>query len=358
VSTGQDSRPVHARLLIAILVFAAFLGPTAPRSAPQTVRLAPARQIHVPAGFRAEVYASGLERPTALAWSPRDRLYVTQETGKVVSVSPGSRRPRVEAGGFSTPLGLVWARGALYVSAQGTLWRISGGRRHVVLGNLPFGEHQQDNVVLSPDGRLYLGSGSTCDACTERSRLSAAVLSVRPDGTDLRVVARGLRNPYGLAFDRGGRLYASVNNLDKVPSPAETIVVVRSGRFYGWPRCWANAQLRRLVGSCSGVTQPVAFLEPHSSADGLVAYRGDAFGAAYQGNLFVALWGEYLHHRHGRRVERVVLDPSGDPLHARVGAFATGFDHPLAVTVDAEGALLVADWGRGVIYRIQAAGRP
>jgi glucose/arabinose dehydrogenase len=243
------------------------------------------------------------------------------------------------------------------VSAQGTLWRIAGGRKQVVLAKLPFGLHQQDNVVLGPDGRLYLGSGSTCDACRERSRLSAAVLSVRPDGTDLRVVGRGLRNPFGLAFDRG-RLYVSVNDLDKVASPAETIVALRAGRFYGWPRCWANARLRRLVGSCAGVTPPVAFLEPHSSADGLVAYRGSSFGRAYQGNLFVALWGEYLHHTHGRRVDRVRLSVDGDPRRPRVEAFATGFDHPLAVAVDAQGALLVADWGRGVIYRIQAVGRP
>jgi glucose/arabinose dehydrogenase len=358
VSTGQDSRPVDARLLAAALVFAALLGLAAPRTATQTtVGLAAATRIHVPKGFRAEIYASGLERPTAMAWSPQGRLYVTQETGAVVSVSPGSRRPRVEARGFATPLGLVWARGALYVSARGALWRIAAGRRHSVLTKLPFGLHQQDNVVLGPDGRLYLGSGSTCDACRERSRLSAALLSLKPDGTDLRVVARGLRNPYGLAFG-DGRLYVSVNNLDKVASPAETIVVVRSGRFYGWPRCWANAQLRRLVGSCSGVTQPVAFLEPHSSADGLVVYRGKAFGPAYRGNLFVALWGEYLHHRHGRRVERVVLDPGGDPRRARVEPFATGFEHPLAVTEDFEGALLVADWAHGIVYRIQAAGKP
>jgi glucose/arabinose dehydrogenase len=348
---------MHARLLLTALVAAA-VGATAIAAAAGPQRLQAAPQIRVPAGFRAKIYASGLERPTAMAWSPRGRLYVTQETGAVVSVSPGSRQPRVEARGFATPLGLVWAHGALYVSAQGTLWRISGGRKHVVLAKLPFGEHQQDNVVLGPDGRLYLGSGSTCDACAERSRLSATVLSLRPDGSDLRVVASGLRNPYGLAFDKGGRLYVSVNNRDKVPSPAETIVAVRPGRFFGWPRCWANADERRLVGRCAGVTPPLAFLQPHSSADGLVAYRGSSFGPGYQGNLFVALWGEYLSHQHGRRIDRVVVAPSGEPRRARVTPFATGFDHPLAVAVDRQGALLVADWGRGVIYRIQAEGAP
>jgi hypothetical protein len=38
-----------------------------------------------------------------------------------------------------------------------------------------------------------------------------------------------------------------------------------------------------------------------------------------------------------------------------VTPFATGFDHPLAVAVGREGALLVADCGTGVIYRIRAA---
>jgi hypothetical protein len=39
-----------------------------------------------------------------------------------------------------------------------------------------------------------------------------------------------------------------------------------------------------------------------------------------------------------------------------VTTFARGFDHPLALVVDPKGGLLVADWGRGVIYRIQSRG--
>jgi glucose/arabinose dehydrogenase len=301
-----------------------------------------ATAVKVPSGYRVEVFARGLERPTAMVFGPRGVLYVTQESGEVVSIRRGAR-PRVILRGFRTPLGLDWHRGALFVSAQGTLWRIERGERRAIVRNLPFGRHQQDNVV-ERRGRLYFGSGSTCDVCSERSRLSAAVLSVLPDGRDLRVVARGLRNPYGLAADpRTGRLYASVNERDELGDnePAETIVEIRPGRHFGWPRCWPSHRRKRLVGNCRGVTPPVAFLEPHSAPGGMAFWRGA---------LYVAEWGEYLKRTHGRKVTRVVLRPG---RRAVVSTFATGFEHPLAVTYDHRDALLVADHGRGVIYRIR-----
>ena len=80
------------------------------------------------------------------------------------------------------------------------------------------------------------------------------------------------------------------------------------------------------------------------------------FPAAYRGNLFVAEWGQYDSTAHGRRVVRVLLGPDGTT--GVVKPFASGFEHPLGLVVDPEGALLVADWGRGVIDRIQADGAP
>ena len=311
-----------------------------------SLHLPPARGITVPPGFRAEIFASGLHAPTAMAFGPDGRLYVAEQAGDVVTVPPRSHRPTLVAGGFRTPLGLAWGGRTLYVSAQGRLsaLRLHRGRlrrERTVTSGLPFGEHQQDGVVVAPDGRLYLGSGSTCNACRETDPRSAAVLSMRPDGSDLRVVARGLRNPYGLAVEPGtGRIFASVNGRDDLgdAQPADSVVVVRPGRNYGWPRCWPSYSERRLVGACRGVTPPLAYLEPHSSADGLVFWRGE---------LYVALWGQYYSDAHGRYVVRV------NPRSGRVSTFAHGFVHPLAVTVDGPGGLLVADYGSGIVYRFR-----
>ena len=306
--------------------------------------LRPARALQPCCGLVAEVYATGLKRPTALAFGPDGLLYATQETGEVVAVGRGSSRPRPLARGFATPLGLAWVGSTLYVSAQGSVSRLEvRGRRVVsrrkIVAGLPFGRHQQDTVALGPDGRLYLGSGSTCDACRERDRRSGAILSFRRDGGDLRVVARGLRNPFGLVF-AGETLYVSDNARDDLGAsePAETIVRIRAGADYGWPRCWASWRLRRLQGSCRGVTPPVAYLEPHSAASSLAVWRG---------GLVVAEWGQYLSERWGRKLVRVNVRTG------RSSTLAGGFEHPLGLAVEPRsGGLLAGDWGRGVIYRV------
>ena len=86
------------------------------------------------------------------------------------------------------------------------------------------------------------------------------------------------------------------------------------------------------------MTKPVAYLEPHSSANTLAFWRG---------SLFVAEWGQYLSERWGRKLVRV------DVRSGRSTTFADGFEHPLGLAAEPRGGgLLVGDWGRGVVYRL------
>ena len=129
-----------------------------------------------------------------------------------------------------------------------------------------------------------------------------------------------------------------MNARDDVPSPAESIVEVRQGRHFGWPSCWPSWRAKRLRGACRGVAQPLAYLEPHSSPNGIAFWRG---------RLYVAEWGQYNSARFGRKVVEV------HPRTGRSRTFVDGLTHPLAVATRA-GALLVADWETGVIHRIRA----
>ena len=79
-------------------------------------------RIRVPAGFRVTVFARGLAQPTAVAWGPDGRLYVTQTGGAIAAVdSTGRTHPFTGARG--TPLGLVWVGRRLFVSETGRIER-------------------------------------------------------------------------------------------------------------------------------------------------------------------------------------------------------------------------------------------
>ena len=43
--------------------------------------------ISVPPGFRVETFARGLNQPTAMAYGPDNRIYVTQNGGEIVRIS-------------------------------------------------------------------------------------------------------------------------------------------------------------------------------------------------------------------------------------------------------------------------------
>ena len=292
---------------VLLAAFLAFAGLSSGRGL-----LRPAPELRVLSGYTAERYATGLSRPTAMAFGPDGRLYVAQETGQIVVVGVGSAKPRVLARGFHEPLGLAWSGPRLFVSSRGRLDSLNLvdktlRARRTLLKGLPNGRHQQDNVVVGADGRLYLGSGSTCDVCKEKDARSATILSVLPNGRDLRIVAKGLRNPYGLAFQPGtGRLYVTVNGRDDLgEEPAEMLVEVSQGRNFGWPGCWPSWKRKQLAGQgCAGVTPPVAYLEPHSAAAGsrsrpMAGRRTSRCGAPYFGR------------KHGRTVVRLTFDTAG-----------------------------------------------
>lgn len=347
----------------------------APATAPalkqlQTANDAPiAPAIHLPVDFHAYIFAEGLDRPTSLAFGPDGRLYVADQSGSVVAMEnragrEANRQQLIRVGG--TLLGIAFrpATRDLYLSTTGRVMVArakddgSFGTPTVVVDSLPTGRHQNDQIAFTKDGKwFFVGIGSTCDACRESDSRSASIMRFAEDGSQQEVYAHGLRNPFGLAIHpESGELFATDNGRDVpvVGVPDELNVVTENGN-YGWPDCWGRGQ-----GShCEGTIPPIAEFQEHASADGLAFYTGASFPQDYLGNAFVALWGGNIPVPSvGKRVDRVVLSRTNGQWQGTVTSFASGFDHPIAVAVGSEdGALYVADYGGGQIYRIIWEGR-
>ena len=247
---------------------------------PASAALVPAGAgLRAPAGIRADVFVTGLPRPTAFALDSRGRLWATSGSGVATRqdgvwlVARKGARPRQIVRGVPTPLGLSWIGDELFVAEKGRVRaysRLAGtrfGRARTVRSGIPVGRHQNAGITGGPDGRVYLGIGSPCDSCRPTSRVSATVVSFPPNGSDLRVVARGLRYAYGLAFLPGtADLFATENGRDDLGlnQPPDELNLIRAGRDYGYPGCWHQGGT-----PCRRKVPPVVRLAPHASADGL-----------------------------------------------------------------------------------------
>ena len=193
--------------------------------------------------------------------------------------APGAT-PKAILTNLHTPLGLVWDGGVLYVASAGRIDAYSGlsngafaTRRTVVTFEAGVGE--VNGLALAPDGRLVVGVSAACDACTPASKQAAAVLTMRTDGTDLTVLASGIRAPVGLAYVPGtDDLLVTMNQRDDLgdATPGDWLALVRAGQAWGFPDCYGQGGE-----ACQGVPAPVAVLDKHAAVSG-VAVVSDHFG--------------------------------------------------------------------------------
>ena len=308
-----------------------------------------------PTGLAASVYGRGPANVAAMAFDPSGRLWFSTAAyddkgtdGVYLLPKVGASPVRVLAG-LHTPLGLLWSGGSLYVASKERVdaWSGLAGThfsRHRTVLTLPTGVGESNGLVLAPDGRLQLGISAPCDHCAPSSRFSASVVSFRPDGSDLRIDARHIRAPVGLAYyPHTDDLFVTMDQRDDLGSrtPGDWLAVVRDGEDWRFPSCYGQGGR-----ACSGVPDPVATLDPHAGVDG-VAIVTDQLGPSLTDSAIVAEWAT-------GQVQQVALTRSGDTYTGETAAFLTGIRHPSAVVVDPAGSLLVADWTTGTIYRIAA----
>lgn len=186
----------------------------------------------------------------------------------------------------STPYyGLVFTHGRLFASGNNRIvsapW-VAGslGAPKVIFERPATDLPYLETMAAGPDGRLYLGTGDAGDSGAIGAKLSGRVIAINRDGSGLEQLAKGLRQPFGIAFLQGDPVpYLGVESGDGKTNPPDFLVHAVRGSDFGFPDCeWATDQ----TGACARKSKPAVMFPPHASPTGLVG-RGSTIFAAFFG---------------------------------------------------------------------------
>lgn len=261
--------------------------------------------------------AQGIASITMLAFGSDGSLYAARPaTSEIIRLIPDGkgffRPPQTFAANLPEP-----PNGLTYDDKDGPTWYASGDsmivrlrdrsgdgsingpdEQEIIVKGLPGGAGRwMGNVRVGPDRRLYVTKGSACDTCTQSDARQGTLMSFAPDGNDMRIVARGLRDSYDFDWSPiDGTLYIVDNARPDLPAELDAIT---------------PGQLNGGQPVDFGTTVPILTFEMGSHPMGVAFYEGAAF-PAFKGNLFVALSGSWNGKTTtGFAVMRVIFSPDG-----------------------------------------------
>jgi glucose/arabinose dehydrogenase len=340
----------------------------------------PIDKMKLPAGFKAEIWATGLVGARAMTMNEdQTKMWVgTRGIGRIYEVTnEGDKRSvKVVAEKLTQPTS-VYANGALYVFAIDKVLRYDNAAKGVAgqpvdmtkAFDLPPQQHHNWKYVrVGADKKLYVPFGAPCNIC-EPEKPYAQIRRYNLDGSGMEVIATGVRNTQGFDWHpKTGQLWFTDHGRDWLGDAGpedELNVLAKEGSNFGYPYCHAKGIVDPDVAkgkkdACKGVALPLTTMGPHAAVMGIHFYTGSMFPKEYQNVAFVARKGSWNRtNKFGYDVVTVRTDATGKS--ATVKPFATGFMNPkdnsfwgrpayLAQLKD--GSLLVSDEQLGAIYRI------
>ncbi len=287
-------------------------------------------------------------------------------------------------GGLHSPFGMALIGHDFYVANTDALMRFSyfeGQTRISSPGtkvvDLPAGRinhHWTKNVIAAEDGsKLFVTVGSNSNVAengidVEEGR--AAIWEVAPDGTH-RLFATGLRNPNGMAWEPSRQtLWTVVNERDEIGNELvpDYLTSVEEGGFYGWPYSYFGSHLDSRVSPprpdlVARAKVPDYAVGAHTAALGLAWSGGTRLPAPFTEGMFIGQHGSW--NRSPASGYKVIFVPfrQGRPFGAPLEVLSGFLDsqgralgRPVAVAIDRQGALLVADDVGNCIWRVTAQG--
>jgi glucose/arabinose dehydrogenase len=350
----------------------------------------------VPAGFKVEEFAAGLENPRLIRAAPNGDLFIAESRAgrvRVLRAAAGAGKAETNeifADGFDRLFGIAFYPPGpdpqyVYVANTGSVVRFpyrngdlkARGPAQMIVPDIPSGGqltgggHWTRDIAFSKDGKkMYVSVGSHSNVWEnprENEERRADILEYNPDGTGGRIYAYGIRNAVGIAINpQTGELWASVNERDGLGDDLvpDYITRVREGGFYGWPWFYLGPnQDPRHPGKRlelrDKVIVPDVLIQSHSASLQMEFYTGAQFPQEFRGDAFASQHGSWNRARRtGYKVIRVPVR-DGAPT-GEYEDFITGFvtpagqvwGRPVGVTVGKDGSMFVTDDGSKTVWRI------
>jgi glucose/arabinose dehydrogenase len=328
-------------------------------------------------------YITGLASPTAMAYAPDGRLFITEQAGAVRIVTPQGQllpTPFLVTSNMRSDeerglLGIAFdpnftTNNYVYIfytenSLGARLSRFTANGDVVVPGSevvlLEYynisGNHRGGDVHFGPDGKLYLALGDAGEPLESQSvtTYNGKILRLNSDGSipsdnpttfvntsgqtlttsgQYRAIwAMGLRNPYRFSFHATtGKMHIN----DVGAGLWEEVNVGQAGKNYGWPTC---------EGLCSNTNAENPIYVHERGVEGCAItggafYTGNQFPVEYRDDYFIidycSTWLRYL--------------DSANNASATFPLTIPAFSVDLKTATD--GSLLIAGHGAGTISRL------
>jgi glucose/arabinose dehydrogenase len=346
------------------------------------------------------------------------------------------------AADFVPPItGINILAGDIYVTHRGyiTVIRANGARQNIISGLPCNGDFLASNVAFGPDGKIYFGQGTATNsgvvgtdnqwvfnhpllhdvpafysmlsgqnfetnnmlsASVEKTytgafspygvpnvpyeirkgmlKASGCILKANRDGTDLELVAGGLRNPVQVKFNREYRLYVANRGYDvrgsrPIANAPDEFHQVQPGAWYGWPDFSAGEpvslpkfkpeggpQPEFLLMSHPGIPPvPFAVFSPHTTISGFDFNNNANFGNI--GDVYIAEHGSFgpitmgpsaPHDGIGHRISQIDMSNGIEStfINNKSGLPASitgegGLGRPVDVVFGPDGAMYIVDIG-------------